>query len=115
MPVQMHGMGVVGAIAHDETVSGALLQLELALMRIGLAIDQPGVEFSEPTGNLLEDHLNCLLGRWRTGGGSPKDRVVPRSLGRVNPLRLTVLAGVLHDDTQTGFAHRLLCRTQNPN
>ena len=65
MPVQVHGVGVVGAIAHHEPVTRALLQHELALMWIGLAIDKPGVEFAGASGDLLEDHLDGLLRRRR--------------------------------------------------
>src|SRR6266700_3655922 len=61
MPVQVHGVGVVGAVAHHESVARALLQHELLLMWVGLAVDQPGVELSVSAGDLLEDHFDGLL------------------------------------------------------
>src|SRR3984893_7700566 len=34
VPVQVHGVGVVSAVTHDEPVARALLQYELLLMRV---------------------------------------------------------------------------------
>jgi len=39
--VQVHGVRVVGAVAHCEPVAGALPEQEFALVGIGLPIDQP--------------------------------------------------------------------------
>ena len=44
--VEMHGVGVVGAVAEDEAVARALLEDELLLVGVGFAVDQPGVEFA---------------------------------------------------------------------
>ena len=44
--VQMEGMGVVGAVAKDEAVAGSLVEDELAVVGVGLAVDEPGVEFA---------------------------------------------------------------------
>src|SRR6266436_5975065 len=44
MAVEVHGVGVVGAIAHDEPVARALLEHELLVVWVGLVVDQPGVE-----------------------------------------------------------------------
>src|SRR6266576_3844529 len=57
MTVEVHGVGVVGAVAHYETVARALLEDEFALVRVWLAIDQPGVELAVAAGDLLEDHF----------------------------------------------------------
>ena len=61
MAVKVHGVGVIGAIAHDEPVPRALLEHEFAFVGIGLTVYQKRVEFACATGDLLEDHLDGLL------------------------------------------------------
>src|SRR5271154_2610801 len=49
MTMEMHRMRVVGPVAKDKAITCALLQDELLLVRIGLAVHQPGVELTGPT------------------------------------------------------------------
>ncbi len=100
MAVQVHGVRVVGAVAHHEAIARALLQHELALVRVGLAVHEQGVELARAAGDLLEDHLDGLLRSGGAGRRRSEDGVVPGRLGRVDPLRLVVLAGVLDDDAE---------------
>ena len=59
--VQVHRMGIICAIAHDQPITRALLQNEFAVVRIGLAIDQPYVEPACSARELLEDEFDRLL------------------------------------------------------
>ena len=77
--VEMHGVGVVGAVAKDEPVACALLKDELLLVWVGLAVDEPGVEFARTSGDLFKDHVEGVV--WGMRGLGPfraaEDGVVP--------------------------------------
>ena len=79
MTMQMHGMGVVGAVAEDEAVPRPLLEAELLLVRVWFAIYQPGIEFTRAAGDLFEDHVKGVLGRtgWLGTFSGAEDRIVP--------------------------------------
>jgi len=49
--MQVHRVGVVGTVAHDQPVSSALLQHKFTLVRIWLAVHQPEVELPCVTGS----------------------------------------------------------------
>lgn len=115
MAVQMHGMSVVGAVAHDQPVPNPVLKDEFAFVRIRLAVDEPEIEFAGSARDLLEDQFDGLLGSGRVGAGGPKDGVVPAGLGRIDPLRWMMLICVLDDHAQPRFAHRLFGRAENPD
>jgi hypothetical protein len=59
--MEVHGMSIVGTVAHHEAVARALFQDELAFMGVRLAIDEPKIEFASRAGHLLEDQFNRLL------------------------------------------------------
>ena len=63
----MQGVGVVGAIAEQQPIAPALLQHELAIMRIGLAVDREQVEGRAPPGifsNTISMVWSGALGWW---------------------------------------------------
>src|SRR5271156_3102404 len=79
MTVQMHGVGVVGAVAEDEAVPRTLLEDELLLVGVGFAVYQPCIEFTGAAWDLLEDHVEGVVGRSGrlcTFSG-PEDCIVP--------------------------------------
>src|ERR1700742_552639 len=108
--MEMERVCVVRAVTKDQTVTSSLLQDELSLVRIGFSIDQPGVELARAAGNLLEDHLDGLVGGNRVVADLAKKGVVPGG-SRRHPLWLPVLVLVLHDHTQTGVANSLFRRS----
>ena len=114
--MQMHGMGIVGAVAVDETVPCSLLKDELLVVRVRFAVYEPGVELARPSGNLLEDHFDGVIGgASRSGVGIGEHEVIPAKAGGLDPLRLAVLVRVLDDDTQTGVAMGIFDRAEDPN
>ena len=50
MAMHVQRVGVVGAVAQDEAVALALVQHELVLVRIWLAVDREGLNLPEPPG-----------------------------------------------------------------
>jgi len=106
--------GIVGAVAHEEAVAGALFEDELALVGVGFAVDVEGVELAGAAGNLFENHLDGLI-RWnRVLADFAEEGVIPLG-ARHYPLRLPVLVLVLHDHAQSGVANSLFGRTQDPD
>src|SRR6516165_1615797 len=61
--VQVHGMSVVGAVAHHQAVASAPFEYEFAFMGVRLAVDQPQVELTRSARNLFEGQFDCLLRR----------------------------------------------------
>src|ERR1700733_7222431 len=110
----MERVRIVCAVAKDEAVTSSLLQNELAFVRVGLSIYQPGVELTRTTRDLFENHFDGLVRRNRIFADFAEDGVVPRSLGGHHPLGLTVLVFVFHDDTQPSVANSLLRGAQDP-
>lgn len=62
MAVQVHGVGVVGAVAEDEAVALALLKDKLPVVRVGLAVDEPCIQDAGAARDLLEDHVDGVVG-----------------------------------------------------
>ena len=60
--MEVHGMSIVGAVAHHEAVARAPIQDEFALMGVRFAIDEPKIELARRAGHLLENQFNGLLG-----------------------------------------------------
>src|SRR6185312_14746568 len=113
--VQVNRMGVVGAVAHDKPVARALLEDELALVRVRFSVYEPRVELAHAAGDLFKDKLDGLLRSGRDGIRGAEDGVIPGCFGRVNPLRTAVLTGVFHYHTEAGVANHLLSRTEHPD
>ena len=63
VPVKVHGMGVIGAVAHDQAVAGALFKKELAFVRVRLAVHEPQIEFACAAWNFFEHKFDGLLRR----------------------------------------------------
>src|ERR1700729_1824260 len=105
----MQRVRVICAVTKDQTVTSSLLQDELPLVRLGFSVDQPGVELTGAAGNLLENHLDGLIGCYRVIADFAKNGVIPGG-SRRHPLRLPMLVFVLYDDTQTGVANSLFGR-----
>ena len=102
--VQMQGVGIVGPVAEDEAVAGALFQHKFAVVGVLFAIYEPAIELSRAAGDLLEDHIDGLVW-WRTCGvGFAEDCVIPGDMGWWDPLGLAVNVGVFHDYSQAGVA-----------
>jgi hypothetical protein len=59
--MEVHGMSIVGAVAHHEAVARALFKDEFAFMRVRLAIDEPKIELASRAGHLLKNQFNRLL------------------------------------------------------
>ena len=107
-------MGIVGAVMERQAVARALLEQKFLVVRIGLAVDREGVEFARAARHFFKQHVQLLRGR----GGRPRlaeDGVVPTGFRRRRPLRRAVLIGVLDDDAQAAFAHRILRRAHDPD
>src|SRR5437867_4224811 len=100
---------------HDEAITDTSLKDEFAVVGVGFAVDQPGVEFSCTSGDLFEGGLYRHL--WFDGFccGIAKGCVVPGGPGWIDPLWLSMLAGVFHDNAKSGFADHLFCRAEDPD
>src|SRR5262252_4399153 len=69
MAVQVQRMRIVSSVAEDEAIPRSLLEHELLIVRVHLAVHRKAVEPSHPPRNLLEHHVDGLsraVGRgWR--------------------------------------------------
>jgi len=64
--VEVHGVGVVGAVAEGESVALARVEEELVVVGVGLAVDEEEVEFAGAAGDFLDckvELLNVFGGR----------------------------------------------------
>src|ERR1700729_2928426 len=113
MAVQMQGVCIICAVTKDQTVTSSLLQEEFTLVRIGFSVDQPGVELTGAAGDLLENHLDGLVRRYRVLVDFAENGVVPDG-SRGHPLGLAVLVLIFHDHTQPSVPDSLFCRAQDP-
>ena len=64
--VEVHGVAVVGAVAEGEAVSLALVEDELVVVGVRLAVDQEGIELACAARDFFEDHVD-VLGRRLAG------------------------------------------------
>src|ERR1700733_1869848 len=110
----MERVRIVCAVAKDQAGTSSLLQNELAFVRVGLSIYQPGVELTRTARDLFENHFDGLVRRNRSLADLAENGVVPGHLGWHHPLGLTVLVFVFHDDAQPGVANSLLRGAQDP-
>src|SRR5690242_14673639 len=114
MPVDVHGMCIVGTIAKENSVFGSWPKHEFVLVRKLLAVDGPVVESMDAPRDFLEDHVNGF-GRRRRRRGPAENRVIPNAVGGPQKLRLALLVLVLDDDAQAGIAISIGCGAQSPD
>src|SRR6266851_1023376 len=110
-------MRIVGSIAEDEAVARALLEHELLIVRIRLAIDGEAVELADAPRHFLEHHVDGLKRRIRRGlhARLAEDGVIPGWLCRRDPLGLSPLVRVFDDDTQPAVADIVFWRAHDPD
>ena len=61
--VKVHGMSVVGVVAHHQAVASARFEYDFAFVGVRLAIDEPQVELTRSARNLFEGQFDGLLRR----------------------------------------------------
>ena len=117
VPMQVQRMRIVGAVAKDEPVARALLEHELLIVRIRLAVDREAVELARAARHLFEHHVDGLQRGSRRGLDArlAEDGVVPRRFCRRDPLRLPPLVRVFDDDAQAAVADVVFGRAQDPD
>ena len=115
--VEVEGVGVVGAVAEDEAVACAWFEDELIRVRVGFAVDEPGVEFAGASGEFFEGHVDGLVGGTcgLSDSGGAEECVVPRVFGGGDPLGLAVLVLVLDDEAEAGAADLFVGGSEDPD
>src|SRR3981081_4707117 len=95
-------MRIVGSIAEDEAVARALLEHELLVVRIRLAVDREAVELAHAPRHFFEHHVDGWKRRIRRRlhARLAEDGVIPGWLRRRDPLRLPPLVRVIDDGPQ---------------
>src|ERR1700730_1488883 len=99
-------MRIVRSIAEDEAIARALLEHELLIVRIGLAVDREAVELAHAPRHFFEHHVDGLKRRIRRGlhARFAEDGVIPGWLRRRAPLGLSPLVRVFDDDAEPAVA-----------
>ncbi len=85
MPMDVHGMRVVGPVAKENAIFRARAKHKFVLVRIFLAVDGPVVESFHASGDLLDNHVDRFGRRiLRLVTAENRDRTQTDLVGRKN-------------------------------